>query len=204
MRSNKLRDDDQIYRVDTEPPPPGGDAYGAVTKVGPLSKALVAQMMAVDEPTPQSGVQRGAKEPSRKSGLRTAIRPAPTPDAIPWVGDEDADATLEPTMLNGMEHAARKSLRVETPAMVSIIPMSPPRVDAPATRADNPATVPVVANAVVVPHFLHAPTVNTEVSNASYPTRTSTGAQYVFLGVVVVCALFCAVAFPVVYFLFPR
>jgi hypothetical protein len=38
-------DDDGVYKVQTVPPPSGGDAYSAPTKVGPMTTALVEEMM---------------------------------------------------------------------------------------------------------------------------------------------------------------
>jgi hypothetical protein len=181
MASPKRDHDYKIHRMDTEPPPPGGDAYGAVTKVGPLSKVLAAQMMC--------GIEHD--DPPAKSGprARTTIRPAPAPNALPWIGDEEADATLEPTMLNGVDQ---------------------PFVDRGATPADHAATAarrspPPMAPLVSYPHpsipmivrpgpsFIPYP----QVSQAS-PARS--GAAAILIASVCVVA-FMAVSGPIAYLL---
>jgi hypothetical protein len=45
MSRNDDDDDDGVYQVQTIPPPSGGDAYSAPTKVGPMTTALVEEMM---------------------------------------------------------------------------------------------------------------------------------------------------------------
>ncbi len=39
-------DDGEIARLDTVPPPDGGDAYNAPTKVGPMAHAMIEKMLA--------------------------------------------------------------------------------------------------------------------------------------------------------------
>ncbi len=95
--------EDGIYKVDTVPPPDGeDDAYGAPTKVGPLTQAAIADMMRdTSEPprlSPSSGVRMSGDGP-----------PATTPvvTALPTLTTEDDD-DLEPTQLG--EHSRQVAL----------------------------------------------------------------------------------------------
>jgi hypothetical protein len=64
MGAEKLAviDCETLCRLDTVPPPDGeDDAYGAITKVGPLSTLQIAALMdSSDEPEPVSGVHATA------------------------------------------------------------------------------------------------------------------------------------------------
>jgi hypothetical protein len=70
----------EIYRVDTEPPPPGEDsAYSAPTKVGPMSHAVIDKLMREAE-------QHGIVMPATQSGVRPAIGKEPTVEPPPRSG----------------------------------------------------------------------------------------------------------------------
>jgi hypothetical protein len=108
-----LEDDDEIFRVDTIPPPDGDDdAYGAATKVGPLAQSKIEEMLKAAEANesmhpPPSAVRRKVEPVIER-------RTVPVEESDDY---EDAELTLEPTSL----HAAAPPPAVET-CVVAIPP----------------------------------------------------------------------------------
>lgn len=90
--ARKSEEQEEIYRVDTVPPPDGEeDPYGAVTKVGPMSKAFVDEMMgyaggegAAGKATvpPQSGVRESTQIMPRAPIGGSPAHVTPPPAAV--------------------------------------------------------------------------------------------------------------------------
>jgi hypothetical protein len=94
--------DDDIYKAETDPPPPGeDDAYAAPTRVGPMSNAAIAKLMVEAEKSaapPRSTTSSGIRAALRlseppSSGLRSF-----PPPALPSLSFEED--TFDPTVLN--------------------------------------------------------------------------------------------------------
>jgi hypothetical protein len=131
--------DDGIFKVDTVPPPDGEDAYGAPTKVGPLSHAVIADMMreAVEPPVvgPASGVRMSAE------GEEAHV----TVGELPNLSVEDEDN--EPTQLSD------PSRRVGFDSTMLVPPTTTP---APPRPAMGPAPLPGSGPYPAAPYPPHA------------------------------------------------
>lgn len=115
---------DELYKVDTVPPPPGeDDAYSAATKVGALAATTISQMLADAE---AGEVSAPVSTPPR-SGLRPSVPQPAAPMPKIWDEDEDGPASgLEPT------------------GVIDVSASAPPPVPASA-RPAAPAPTPIVA-----------------------------------------------------------
>jgi hypothetical protein len=112
-----LEEDDEIFRVDTIPPPDGDDdAYGAATRVGPLAKAKIEEMLRAADANDGT--------PPPPSAVRRKVEPVAAPEVVDESAfEEEAELLLEPTSL----HAAAAPASVDVrPAPKPIVAMIPP------------------------------------------------------------------------------
>ena len=115
-----LEEDDEIFRVDTIPPPDGDeDAYGAATKVGPLAKAKIDEMLKAAEAN-----ETMSPPPS---AVRRKVAPIVESRAAAEESFEDAELTLEPTSLHPAALPAAPVVAMPLPKE-----NAPPKVEQPA------------------------------------------------------------------------
>ncbi len=88
--------EDEIYKVDTIPPPDGDDAYGAPTRVGPLTREKIAELMRGDDDAPPTSAVRAVAAPAVPSAPAVrAVAPHAAPAAVPAPTPIHVRATTE-------------------------------------------------------------------------------------------------------------
>jgi len=217
---------DSIHKCDTVPPPDGeDDAYNAPTKMSPMARGLVEQLMAQAEamvatgtfesaPPPKSGER--ALKARRGDGSQAPALIIPPPAAIPRVYDDIDDADdegnrLDPTslvvpnltgqsggtkLLDITESSVREAYPRPASAPASV-PVHAPAADV--ADALEAAPAPVQASAPSVRPLVFAPLLDIS-SFEEEPAKLSSAAQLVIsLGAIVAVLSLVALA---VYLLF--
>lgn len=138
--SGDEKKDEELYRVDTVPPPAGeSDAYNAPTKVGPMAEGAIKEMMRAAEKNVAQHNERVVKRASeREADARRDAETQPPPSSsapdVPKVYEEDDDEAA--TMLSS--RAKPPPSPITTSDVVDGIeakdashaPLAAPRIDA--------------------------------------------------------------------------
>ena len=123
------KSDEEIFRVDTVPPPAGeADAYNAPTRVGPMAAAVVEEMMVASvrkaegltraaEAKAAASLKKGVEEAKAAEAARATARPSPpaaaqmkTPSASPVKGVVDAEALSDSDLISEPTSHSRREV----------------------------------------------------------------------------------------------
>lgn len=123
LRASQADNDDVLFRVGSDPGEIE-DAYGAPTKVGPMSKAAIDKLMQ-DAEASQSPVS-GVSAPSKSGTIARFQEPAPAAKVEPAIpvlyDDKDDDGGLDPTRLTNRSVApSPKAVEIVTKGPASIV-----------------------------------------------------------------------------------
>jgi hypothetical protein len=201
VSSDSATPDEGIHRCDTVPPPDGEtDAYNAPTKIGPMARGMVDQLMAqaeamqgIDSTPPKSGERPLPARKPKPSDPPVVVSPVPAPQAalpappapegIARMYDaSDEGDTFDPTSLLGEAQAQAQGQPQQSGStkLLEVSVVSGVASIAPAPMASVPSTPPVAVASSSPPIASQTIAAQLDAYNASAPVAQSSDARLVF------------------------